>query len=210
MNGLAGALRLSVDERDHLYRLAGQGAPATRDPAGFVDAGLLSVLTAVERTMPGFISDDLGTVVAQNLLNTALFGSFTGRPGREANLVWQWFTSPTWRFKLEPEEQHEQTGRAYVADLRAITGQREGETDAADLVAALLRASAEFAALWDDHEVSVLHCSTKRVVDDRVGRLDLDCVVLLSPLSRQRMLLMKPVPGSGAEERLALLDSILR
>ncbi len=210
LHGLAGALRLSADERDHLYRLAGQAAPAARDPAGFVDAGLLSVLTAVERTMPGFIADDLGTVVAQNLLNTALFGSFTERPGREANLVWQWFTSPTWRFKLEPAEQHEQTGRAYVADLRAITAQREGDTDAADLVAALLDASAEFAALWDDHEVSALHCSTKRVVDDRVGRLDLDCVVVLSPLSRQRMLLMKPVPGSGAEERLALLDSLLR
>lgn len=210
LHGLAGALRLSADERDHLYRLAGRAAPVTGDPAGFVDAGLLSVLTAVECTLPGFISDDLGTVVAQNFLNTALFGSFAHRTGREANLVWQWFTSSTWRFKLEPEEQHEQTSRAYVADLRAITAQREGDTDAAGLVRDLRRASAEFVALWDDHDVSMLHCSTKRVVDDRVGRIDLDCVVVLSPLSRQRMLLLKPVPGSGAEERLQLLGSLLR
>ncbi len=122
--GLARALRLSGDERDHLYRLVGQAPPVAADSEGYVDPGLLAVLRAVEATTPGYIADDLGTVVAQNALSLALFGRFAGRPGWEGNLVWRGFTSPRWRSLLEPESQHEQTGRAYVADLRAIVPPR--------------------------------------------------------------------------------------
>jgi hypothetical protein len=92
---------------------------------GYVDPSLLAVLNAAASTAPGFISDELGSVVAQNQLNIALFGQFVGRPGWEANLIWLWFTSADWRFTLEPQDQHEQTGRAYVADLRSITGGRD-------------------------------------------------------------------------------------
>ncbi|MEU8616110.1 transcriptional regulator, partial [Actinoplanes sp. NPDC048791] len=201
---LARALRLSDDERGHLYRLAGQAPPSAPEPAGYVDPSLLAVLQAAAATAPGFISDELGTVVAQNPLNIALFGRFAGRPGRQANLIWLWFTSTEWRRTLEPETQHEQTGRAYVADLRSITG-----PGAAALVAELRAVSREFAELWDEHEVSVLHCATKRVVHEEVGQLDLDCSVTLSPLSRQRMLLLHPVPGTGTEERLARLQASL-
>jgi len=205
LSSLARALRLTDDERGHLYRLAGQAAPAAPEPVGFVDPSLLAVLNAAASTAPGFISDELGSVVAQNALNIALFGDFAGRPGWEANLIWLWFTSPDWRLTLEPADQHEQTGRAYVADLRSITGRRDHDPRAAALVADLRAVSADFADRWDEHEVSVLHCATKRVVHRQVGRLDLDCSVTLSPLSRQRMLLLHPVPGTGTEDRLARL-----
>ncbi|MET7885422.1 MmyB family transcriptional regulator [Streptomyces avermitilis] len=36
----------------------------------------------------------------------------------------------------------------------------------------------------------------------QVGRLDVDCVVLASPLSRQRLLLLQPVPGTPTTDRL--------
>lgn len=205
---LAGALGLTPDQRAQLYRLAGQAAPLAPEPPGFVDPGLLSVLTAVETTTPGFISDELGAVVAQNALNVALFGRFAERPPHEANLIRLWFTSPEWRFRLEPEEQHAQTGRAYVADLRAVVTRLDADPRAAALVAELRQASPEFAARWAERDASALHCSAKRVLDDRVGRLDLDCVVVLSPLSRQRMLLLRPVPGTGTAERLARLAEL--
>ncbi|GAA3935584.1 helix-turn-helix transcriptional regulator [Actinoplanes auranticolor] len=209
LSSLARALQLNDDERGHLYRLAGQAAPPAPEPAGYVDPSLLAVLQAAAATAPGFISDELGTVVAQNSLNIALFGEFAGRPGWQANLIWLWFTSAEWRRTLEPESQHEQTGRAYVADLRAITGGRDHDPRAAALVADLRAASADFAGLWDRHEVSVLHCATKRVEHREAGRLDLDCSVTLSPLSRQRMLLLHPVPGTGTDERLARLAATL-
>ena len=207
---LTHALRLTPGQHAQLYRLAGRAMPVAPEPSGFVDPGLASVLTAVETTTPGFISDELGVVVAQNTLNVALFGRLAGCPAREANLVWRWFTSPEWRLRLEPEEQHEQTGRAYVADLRAVVAQRDGDPQATTLVTQLREVSPEFAAFWAEHDSSVLHCSAKRVHDERVGRLDLDCVVMLSPLSRQRMLLLRPVPGTGTAERLTELHKLVR
>ncbi|WP_078849923.1 helix-turn-helix transcriptional regulator [Streptomyces sp. NRRL F-5126] len=207
---LATALRMTPDERRHLYLLAGQAAPTSAEPPGHVDPGLSYTLDAVAATTPAFISDDLSNVVAQNPLNVALFGSFAGRPGREPNLTWHWFTSPTWRSVLRsasPQEE-EATGLSYVADLRAVVAQRGHDPAAAALVGDLRGASAEFAAMWDRHQVSTLHCSTKTVLDQRVGRLDLDCVVLASPLSRQRLLLLQPVPGTPTAERLGRLGQL--
>ncbi|MGW7383105.1 MmyB family transcriptional regulator [Streptomyces sp. NPDC054794] len=142
--------------------------------------------------------------MAQNPLNIALFGTFTDRPGHERNLTWHWFTSTHWRSVLRSAstQEEEATSLSCVADLRAILAQRGHDSAAATLVPDLRAASAEFADMWDRHRVSTLHCSTKSVVDRQVGRLDLDCVVLASPLSRQRLLLLQPVPGTPTTDRL--------
>ena len=202
---VAEVLRLSTDERDHLYLLAGHAAPVKAADEGYVDPGLASVLTAMDRTAPGFISDDLGLLVAQNRLNVTLFGRMTGRKGYGSNLIWIWFTSPEWRDRLEPCAQHEQTGLAYVADLRAAAAQRGHDSASTDLICALHQASVEFTGLWNRGSVAALHCLNKEVHDERVGRLDLECSVLTSPTSRQRLLLMQPVAGTPTGRRLRRL-----
>ena len=205
--GIAQALRLTTDERDHLYTLTGQAPPAACESCEIVDPGLEYVLRAVQDTTPAFITDDLGTVVAQNQLNVEVFGRFAGLAGRDANIVWCWFTSSQWRELLGPPDQHEDTGLSYVADLRASLTRRGHDTEAARLVRELQVASTEFADMWERHIVSSLHCATKIVNDRRVGRLDLDCAVLTSPHSQQRLLLMQPVPGTPTGERLNALLS---
>jgi transcriptional regulator with XRE-family HTH domain len=204
------ALRLTTEERDYLYRLSGQAPPAPADPVGEIDAGLSYILSTVAATTPAFISDALGTVVAQNALNIALFGDFNGFSWREANLVWRWFTSPPWRERLKSlsPEQEEATGLAYVADLRATLAQRGHDAVAMTMVAQLRAASTEFAAMWDQHRVSTLHCSTKVVDDDRVGRLELDCVIVMSAVSTQRLLVLQPVFGTPTAERLSRLAEL--
>jgi transcriptional regulator with XRE-family HTH domain len=204
---IAGALRLDDEERDHLLRLAGHAAPTPAQPEPVADPGLLFVLDTAG--VPGFISDDLGTVLAQNDLNIALFGRFAGARGREGNLIWRWFTSPQWRFTLESPVHHEETGRGYVADLRLVAGQRDYDPAVRELIAALRAASSEFALMWDEHRVATLQCPPKRVDDERVGLLEFDCVLLLSPLSRQRMLLLKPMPETPTAERLAALGALI-
>ncbi|MET7680395.1 helix-turn-helix transcriptional regulator [Streptomyces sp. NPDC005423] len=209
--GLATALRLTPDERSHLYLLAGQAPPASAEPPDYIDPGLSYTLDAIAATTPAFISDDLSNVVAQNPLNVALFGSFVDRPGHERNLTWHWFTSAHWRSVLRsasPQEE-EATGLSYVADLRVNLAQRGHDPAAATLVCDLRDASAEFAGMWEQHRVSTLHCSTKIVVDPRVGRLDLDCLILASPLSRQRLLILQPVPGTESADRLGRLQLLI-
>jgi transcriptional regulator with XRE-family HTH domain len=209
LGGLARALRLTADERDHLYLLAGQATPPAlyRDSVDPADPSLAYTLQALGASTPAFMTDDLGTVVAQNGLNVALFGQFAGAEGREANLVWRWFTSPRWRSYLEPAEQHEETGLSFVADLRASVARRGHDRAAVTLVEDLQQASPEFKGLWHRYPVSTLYCPTKIVHDPRVGRLDLDCVVLTTPQSRHRLLLLQPVPGTPTKERLELLST---
>jgi transcriptional regulator with XRE-family HTH domain len=208
--GIASALRLTPDERDHVFRLAGHASPvptATQD----VDPALLVVLQTISTTTPAFICDDLGNVVTQNGLNRELFGDFAGVRGREGNVVWRWFTSAEWRARLRSvsREEEVETGWAYVADLRAVAAQRGHDQEVMSLIGELRSASAEFASVWEEHPVSTLQCTTKIVEDERVGRLDLDCSIVTSPQSRQRLLLLAAVPGTGTTERLSCLSALI-
>jgi transcriptional regulator with XRE-family HTH domain len=204
---IAAALRLNGDEETHLYRLTGQTAPVRRDQPQLVDPGLAHLLEAVSDTTPAFVTDELGTVLAQNWLNVTLFGRFAGLPGLAANLVWHWFTSPEWRHRLDPPENQEQTGAAYVADLRAVIAERGHGSPAGELVDQLIESSPEFRALWARHAVATLHCSTKVVDDERVGRIELNCAMVTSPTLGQRMLMLTPVPGTPSAARIAALHA---
>jgi transcriptional regulator with XRE-family HTH domain len=205
LESIARALSLRADEQDHLYRLAGLAPLARIGTNDEVDPGLLASLRAVAPLVPAAISDELGTVLAQNPINVALFDSMAGCEQHRANMVWRWFTDINWRHWQEPAEQHGQTGQAYVSDLRAVVTRRDRDPRALELVSRLRAVSEEFASFWDEHKVATLHCQRKQIKDERFGRIDLDCAVMLSPLSDQRLMLLYPAPGTPAQDRLARL-----
>jgi transcriptional regulator with XRE-family HTH domain len=200
--GLARALQLTDDQREHLYHLVGQAPPPAPEPAGHVDPGLAAALSMIAPAYPASIADELGTILAQNRMSALLLGRMAGANGPAANMIWRWFTDADWRHLQEPVEQHEETGRAFVADLRRAVTRRGRDPRSRALVSELREASAEFADKWDEHVVSSLHCSAKRIDHERVGTIELECSVLLSPLSAQRLLVLRPEPGSASEGRL--------
>ncbi|MEX5636913.1 helix-turn-helix transcriptional regulator [Parafrankia sp. FMc2] len=204
LGAIARALRLTLDERDHIYLLAGQHPPSRHESFGYADAGLMYVLDAVAPSVPAHICDDLSTVVAQNPLNVALLGPIAQAPGRRSNFLWRWFTDPQLRARYLPE-QHETLGRDYVADLRATLGQRHLDDEVRALVVELSAASAEFRDVWARQEVAVRRTTRKVILHPEVGRLDLECDVVISPPSGQRLVLFRPQPGTGTGERLEML-----
>jgi transcriptional regulator with XRE-family HTH domain len=66
--GIARALRLSVDERDYLYRLAGYRPPATNAVSSYVEPAMMFLLDALT-TVPAHVINDLTTILAQNSLS---------------------------------------------------------------------------------------------------------------------------------------------
>jgi transcriptional regulator with XRE-family HTH domain len=208
--GLADALLLSPDERDYLYRLAGHATPPAPRTDDVVDPELLFVMRALAPTSPAFITDDLATVVAQNELHVTLFGRLAGLPGWEGNQIWRWFTSPRWRLLMGPPTQHEEISRAFVANLRASVAERDHDAAALALVADVRAASAEFSRMWEEHLVRAPNCATMTVPDHRVGRLEFDCAVVMSPRSRQRLATLEAVPGTATRQRLARLVELVR
>lgn len=201
---LARAIRLTGDERDYLFRLAGQQPPEPRSPLAHVDPAMLYLLDALEHT-PAQVADDLLTVVAQNRAAESLLGVWTGLPGYESNVTWRWFADPASRDSNDPAE-HERIGRAYAADLRAGVAQRSmGDRFAQGLVADLLQRSAEFGDLWAQQQVVALTSAPKLIRHPLVGELDLQCDVVLSPATGHRLIIFRPRPGSNAHEQMALL-----
>lgn len=204
LGAIARALRLDLDERDHLYRLAGQAPPSPHVALGYADAGLMLVLDAIAPTVPAMVVDDLNTAVAQNSLNVALLGPLADQPGRHASFLWHWFTDPAYR-ELYAENDREGLGREYVADLRAAYVRRGMDDAVRALVTALSEASSDFRAIWARQEVARKRTTAKVLQHPRVGRLDLICDVVVSPPSGQALVLFRGRPGTDAAERLAML-----
>ncbi|MQY12520.1 hypothetical protein SRB5_26550 [Streptomyces sp. RB5] len=203
LGALARSLRLTDDERDHLFHLAGEEAPNSHAPTAHVRPGLLLILDRLTDN-PAQVVSDRGDILAQNTLAKALAGDASARPPAERNTVWRFFTHPTAR-ELFPPEDRENAARVAVADLRAVFAKRPDDKALADLVRRLRRVSPEFAALWKRHDVAVRRSGTKRFVHPVVGLLSLDCEVLLSPEHDQRLIVYSARPGTEAYERLELL-----
>jgi transcriptional regulator with XRE-family HTH domain len=200
---LARAVRLTEDERDHLYLLAGHRPPAGRQAGNHVRPGLLYLLDRLRDT-PAQILNDLGDLLAQNDLAEALFGCVCTVREKDRNIVWRWFTDPVLR-RAYPVEEYDHYSRVHVADLRAAVARRPGDPAAAELLKRLHHASREFTRLWDLHEVAVRRTSRMRVLHPTVGHLELDCEILLTPSEDQRLHIFTAPPGTDYDDYLRLL-----
>jgi transcriptional regulator with XRE-family HTH domain len=201
---LARAVRLNDDERDHLYLLAGHRPPAARRAGNEVRPGLLFLLDRLQDT-PAQILNDIGDVLAQNVLAEALFGCVCSISEGERNIVWRWFTDPTRRLAY-PAEEREHYSRRHVADLRDAVTRRNNDAASTELVARLSAASGEFSRLWKLHEVGLRRNSVLRLLHPDLGPLQYDCEMLLTPADDQRLLIFTAMPGSDYTDRLHLLD----
>ncbi|WP_181802928.1 helix-turn-helix transcriptional regulator [Streptomyces shenzhenensis] len=206
LTALARALRLTRDERDHLFHLAGEEPPRREGTSTHVGPGLLLVLDRLHDT-PAMVTTDCGEVLAQNALSRALSGDVLARPPRERNLLRRYFLDPSARDLFPPEDRPART-REHVANLRAVAAARPTDPVPAALVAELLAGSEEFARLWAEHEVAVRRSTTKRFLHPAVGLLELDCEVLVSTDTRQHLVVHTARPGTDSHERLRLLQVV--
>ncbi len=205
LSALARALRLTDDERDHLFHLCDHPSP-TRGGDGHVRPGLLYVLDKLEDT-PACVVTDLGEVLVQNRMHVILAGDCTRFTGMDRYLLWRWFAHPAERAKF-PAEDWDRLVRNHVADLRATAARRSGDADVVELVTRLRAASPEFERLWTRHEVAVRVGDDKRIDHPRVGMLDLVCETLLTVNASLSLHVFYPRPGTDAQEKLALLRVI--
>lgn len=201
---LARALRLTRDERDHLYELAGHTAPPRTLRTDHASPGLQRVLDQLDA--PAQIVSDLGVTLSQNPLAEALVGVRTHHTGLRRSVVYRWFTDSAER-RIHPEEDHPLYSRSHVSSLRAAYGRAGDDPEARELVDRLLRESDEFAALWERHEVASCAVTLKRFVHPLVGILTLDSQVLTAENLTEKLWVFTASPGSEDDDRLARLSA---
>ncbi|WP_456286789.1 helix-turn-helix transcriptional regulator [Microbacterium sp. JZ70] len=200
---LARALRLDVDERDYLLRLAGF-APSQRG-GHHISPGLLRLADRLA-DVPVLIATDLEVVLWQNRLAAALVGPRNQSPGVEASVTWQWFMRPETR-AIFPREDWERHSAAHVADLRATSARRGGDADVRRLIRSL-QESEEFRRLWERHDVAVRRFDRKTFLVPSIGEIALTCEAVLSAETDIRLRVFFPAEGSDAGEKLELLAVI--
>jgi transcriptional regulator with XRE-family HTH domain len=203
---IARGLRLSLDERDHLFLLAGHGAPRRAVRTDHVSPGTMRILDRLQDT-PAEVLTEIGETLVQTPPAVALLGDRTGFTGFARSHVYRWFTDPDSRL-IHPEEDRDVHSRVFVSQLRAVATRDGRDSRAAAVAAELLDRSPEFATLWAAHEVGLRYPERKRFVHPEVGLVTVSCQVLEDPGQGQRLLVFTATPGTEDHAKLELLTVI--
>ncbi|GAB2679834.1 helix-turn-helix domain-containing protein [Kribbella swartbergensis] len=202
---LADALRLSDEERDYLYRVAGVISPRPRRRA------VQKVRPAMRRLLdqltesPALVLGRRMDVLAWNAAAAALFTDFAQYPTRHRNYVYLLFADAAMR---DLHEQWDDAARTAVAALRMEAAADPGAPELAGLVGELSVQFPEFRTWWAEHHVSAASYGVKNYRHPVVGPLTLDCDLWESPDGGgQRLMLLTAEEGSRSHEALRILTS---
>ncbi|WP_352396591.1 helix-turn-helix transcriptional regulator [Kineosporia sp. NBRC 101677] len=203
---IARVLRLTLDERDHLYRLAGHAPPDRLSGTTHVVPGLQRVLDRINDT-PAFILSDLGETLSQNTCAESLFGDPTTRTGRDRYAAHRWFTHPETEQVVYPEGDRARQSRALVAQLRIARGRRGPRSEAAGLIRSLQRSSPEFARIWALQEVARRFEDHETLIHPELGAITFDCQALFTEDQSQTLVVLTVAPRSADAAKLELLGA---
>ncbi|MGW0041053.1 helix-turn-helix domain-containing protein [Rhodococcus sp. NPDC003348] len=204
LGALARALRLTDEERDHLYRVAGVAVPTSASLPRHVGPGVQRIVDRLG-DVPVAVYSAAHDLLLWNPLWATLLGDPSTQSGLRRNLVWRVFTGGA--IPVSHTTVGEDEFRAdLVADLRSAVGRYPEDAPLRALVDRLLSESTEFAARWAQAHVA-LHRSSRKVLHTRaVGDITVDCDVLGAPGSGDLRIVVYTVePGSADEEKLDLL-----
>lgn len=194
LSALARALMLTADERDYLFRVAGESPPQVPRPSREISPGIRHLLDSMPGT-PAYVLDAASNVLAWNPLATHFIGDLSGYEDR--NMIrWTFLrTAPV----VWSDEAFVRFTRATVADLRAAYARYPGDPGIDSLVTEMLALSPRFAQMWAEHDVEVRGPMLKHVSHPVVGPLEFECQVLHIADTGQRLIAYCAAPGSATE-----------
>jgi transcriptional regulator with XRE-family HTH domain len=203
LGALAMALRLSEDERDHFFRIAGAVPPSRSVVPRHITPGVQRIVDRL-----GDVPIAVFTAAHDILLWNPLWAALNGDPSRysgvERNLVWRMFMIGQDGIAFD-EEHGEEFKSDLVADVRTAVGRYPDDAALARLVSDLRRESPDFERRWASARIATHRSSRKTVTSTPVGPIEIDCDVLTVPGSDLRIVVYTTVSGSTDEGRLDLL-----
>ncbi|GLY19925.1 transcriptional regulator [Kineosporia sp. NBRC 101677] len=211
IESLARALRLTPDERAHLFELARPRPADRRRPPKPERAGpgVVQLLEAMH-DVPALVLGRHNDVLSWNALGHALLAGHLDRQAPDAagpdrpNLTRMLFLDAHTR---ELHRDWADEAATSVASLRYVAAHHPDDPALAALIGELSLRSPEFAALWARHQVRLCSSGTRRLHHPVVGDLDLSFEVLHLPdATGVRLLTHTAAPGSATAQGLALLN----
>jgi transcriptional regulator with XRE-family HTH domain len=204
---LARALRLTRDERDHLFRLAGLEPPRDGMISDHIPPGMQRVITRLGETPAAVFAADW-RLLWWNRSWAALLGDPSAVAPEDRNLVKSRFPVATDRGRLASwpvvSERAEATDRAIVADLRRASARYRRDPRLSELIQRTIDGNQWFARLWHSGAVGVHAEDRKTIRHPEIGDITVDCDVLGDNDGDLKIIIYTAVPGSTDADKLGL------
>jgi len=171
LDGIANALALTGDEREHLFLLAQQRPPQVRyqEPEG-VSPRLQRVLDSLECS-PAYVKTAAWDVVAWNRAATAVLTDYGALAPEQRNILRLLFCTPRARTEVEDWEG---VARWAVAAFRSDAARAGASEEVQAVIEHLCRSSPDFATIWRDHDVRTHGEGTKHLHHSTAGLITLE------------------------------------
>jgi len=174
LESLSRALRLTPNERRHLFLLSGQSLPPQeRYVEEHVSPALQQILDDLNPT-PAYVMGRRYDYLAWNKAADGLFAISEVSSLYERNLIWRLFTSPTMRERPS----WEQIARSTLAEFRATNARYPGDEWFEELIEDLKLVSPEFRRWWPHHDVRSSLDGYKVMEHSTLGRLEFEHLTL--------------------------------
>jgi|SRR5215467_758320 len=175
LESLAQALRLTPNERRHLFLLAGQPLP----PQAFLveertSPALQQMLDDLDPT-PAYIMGRRWDYLAWNKTADLVFAISQASFPYGRNLVWRFFTNPVMR---EYFPDWEQMARGMLAEFRTACARYPGDECFEELIEELKRVSPEFCRWWPYHDAPGSLDAHKIIEHPTLGHLEFEHISL--------------------------------
>ncbi|MBS2535415.1 helix-turn-helix domain-containing protein [Catenulispora sp. NF23] len=204
--GIAGALRLTDAESDHLHTLAGTAPAKTGLLQREVRPSILALLERLPQTA-GIVVSAAFEVLAWNDLAAALMEDFAVLTPDQRNLARKAFLGPSRpAAPMYGISDAAEFRRHVVMQLRSTVARYPTDPTVTGLVADLRDGSPDFARLWEHRDVRSAPVLTKTFRHPAVGEVRVDCDALALPDSDQHLVLYSAPIGSPSADALALLN----
>lgn len=205
--GIAGALRLTEAESEHLHVLAGTAALHVGTLRRDVRPSILTMIDRLPQTAAIVLSAAF-EVLAWNDLAAALMEDFDAQDEAGRNLARRAFPTGAAEAAAEPPygiSDGAEFQRHVVMQLRTTLARYPSDPAVAGLVDDLRTGNTRFAELWERHDVQTAPMLTKTFRHPAVGPVTVDCDSLALTDRDQSLVLYTAPSGSPDADALALL-----
>jgi transcriptional regulator with XRE-family HTH domain len=205
LDAIARTLQFDQHEHAHLFTLAGVARTTIVDECRGILPTAQPLMDQLE-PYPALLRTARFDLLAWNRMYATFFHDLETIPIEDRNILWLAFTHPDWREVIVDRE--DVLGRL-VAEYRAAMAEHLDEPAWKELVGRLQRASPEFTALWERHDVQGPESRTKRALHPTAGLLSLDYTNLwLGDRHGSRIVAFTPADERTRERLEKLYESI--
>jgi hypothetical protein len=203
LESLAEALKLTVNERRHLFLLAGQSLPPHSSPSEECLSPALQQIVHDLDPSPACVLGRRWDYLTWNRAADALFSiSVAAGSLYPRNLLWRLFTDPA---RLSSPH-WEPIARSMLAEFRVTSARYIGDPWFEELIADLQQVSPEFCRLWPQHDTHRQLDFHKILEHPALGRLEFEHInlqVMSDPDIRMMIYAPEPSTRVKLEEWLA-------